>query len=272
MLIAQITDSHIKAGGKLAYGRVDTAGHLGRAVAHLNGLHLRPDVTVVTGDIGDFGDASEYAVAKELLDGLAMPYFIIPGNHDNADELRKAFPEHGYLPAGGFLNYTVEDHPVRLIGLDTTIPGAPGGLICAERLAWLAARLDEGDGRPTLIFMHHPPFVTGIRHMDVQNCAGAADFGLLVERHRDVRMVLCGHVHRDISVSWHGIVACIAPSPAHAVSLDFDPAGKSTYHMEPPACRLVHLSQDGELVAHLSYVGSFDGPHPFFDDTGGLLD
>ena len=271
MLIAQITDTHIKPGGRLAYGRVDTAGHLERAVEHLNSLPIRPDAVLVTGDIGDYGDADEYAIARARLDRLAMPYFIIPGNHDNRDEMRNAFHDHAYLPKEGFLHYVIEDYPVRLIGLDSMVAGAAGGDLGAARLAWLDARLDEADGRPTLLFIHHPPFLTGIRHMDADNCAGGDDFGRLVERYPDVGMLLCGHLHRDISVAWHGIVACIAPSPAHAVSLDFAPDGPPRYHMEPPACRLVHLAADGRLVAHLSPVGAFDGPHPFFDEGGADL-
>ena len=71
-----------------------------------------------------------------------------------------------------------------------------------------------------------------------------------------VNTILCGHVHRSVSVLWHGIEALIAPSPAHAVTLDFDPEGA-------PACRLVWFNDKGLLVNHLSYIGDFDGPHPF---------
>lgn len=73
-----------------------------------------------------------------------------------------------------------------------------------------------------------------------------------------MKTILCGHVHRSISVLWHGIEASIAPSPAHAVTLDFDPEGA-------PACRLVCFNDKGLLVNHLSYIGDFDGPHPFTD-------
>jgi Icc protein len=272
MLVAQITDTHIKPGGRLAYGRVDTAGHLGRAVDHLNGMAERPDVVLVTGDIGDAGIAAEYSVARSHLDRLAMPYFVIPGNHDSRDGLRESFVDHAYLPKQGFIHYVIEDYPVRLIGLDSTIPGKAGGMMCAERLEWLAARLSEGDGRPTLVFIHHPPFLTGIRHMDADNCAGGDDFGRLIARFPAVGMLLCGHLHRDIAVGWHGILACTAPSPAHAVSFDLSDEGPPRYHMEPPATRLVYLADDGRLVAHLSPIGSFDGPHPFFDATGKLVD
>jgi 3',5'-cyclic-AMP phosphodiesterase len=271
MIIAQITDMHIRAKGDLAYGRVDTAAYLATAVDHLNSLPTRPDVTLVSGDICDFGLAEEYAVAKSLLDRLAMPYFVIPGNHDRPDVMRQAFSDHEYLPDGEFLHYTIDDYTVRLIGLDTTVPEAEGGLICKARRHWLSHQLNEDRLKPTLLFMHHPPFLTGIQYMDAQNCGGADELGHLIAEHPQVQMILCGHVHRAISTVWYGTEVSIGPSPAHAVSLDFNPSKDVTFHMEPPACRLVHLSSEGQLVAHLSYIGDFDGPHRFRDDDDRLL-
>ena len=272
MIIAQLTDSHIRADDGLAYGRVDTKAFLARAVEHLNNLVPPPDVTLVTGDICDFGRPREYQIARQLLDRLAMPYFVIPGNHDHVDNLRASFEGHDYLPDVGFLHYVIEDYVVRLIGLDTTIPGEPGGEICEARRRWLSDQLNRNIVRPTLLFMHHPPFLTGIRHMDVQNCAGGAALGQMLAAYPQVKTILCGHVHRSISVLWHGIEASIAPSPAHAVTLDLDPEGPPAYHLEPPACRVVHLNDKGLLVNHLSYIGDFDGPYPFTDTDGKFLE
>src|SRR5438477_2286429 len=97
----------------------------------------RPDVAVVTGDLVDHGEPPEYEHLRALLAPLAMPVFVIPGNHDAREPLRAAFAADGYLPTDGFLQYAIEDYSVRLIGLDTLIPGQGGGLLCAEQLAWL---------------------------------------------------------------------------------------------------------------------------------------
>jgi len=115
MLVAQITDMHILAAGRLfhsprraipesdpCWSHIDTA-RIWRAVAELNALKPLPDVTVVTGDLTDHGSADEYANLRELLAPLRMPYFLIPGNHDDRDVLREAFSDHGYFPRGGFL-------------------------------------------------------------------------------------------------------------------------------------------------------------------------
>lgn len=272
MLIAQITDTHIKAGGRLAYGTVDSADKLARCVEHVNRLTSRPDIVLMTGDLVDAGRPEEYDVLRRLIAPLDMPIFVIPGNHDERGALREAFADHDYLPSGGeFLHYTVEDYPLRLICLDTTVPGEPGGLMCAERLAWLDARLGE-DRRPTAIFMHHPPFLTGIRNMDAQNCRNGAALGELLTRHPQVVRLLCGHVHRAIQLHWYGVTASIAPSPSHSVAYDLRDDAPHELVLEPPACEIHHWREDTGLISHLTFIGADDRRYPFYDADGKLID
>ena len=273
MLIAQVTDTHIKADGRLAYRKVDSAAALARCVAHLNRLDPRPDAAIFTGDLVDMGRPEEYAVLGRLLEPLAMPFYLVPGNHDERNALRAAFPGHAYLRRDPeFLHYTIDEYPVRMVGLDTVVPGQPGGELCERRLAWLDACLAQAPARPTLIFMHHPPFHTGIEHMDVQNCRNGEGLAAVLARHRQVFRLVCGHVHRCVALQWHGITASIGPSPSHAVALDLRPGGPSAFVLEPPACELHWWREDNGLVSHVSPIGDFDGPHPFFDAAGRLID
>lgn len=272
MIIAQISDTHIKPAGKLAYRRVDTAGHLARCVAHLLAMTSRPDVVLATGDLVDAGRPDEYRRLRHLLAPLPMPVFLIPGNHDDREALAAGFSDHAYLPQDGrFLQYVVEGYPVRLIGLDTLVPGENGGLMCGERLAWLDAQLAAAPDRPTVLFMHHPPFTTGIRHMDEQGLDGAEAMREVVRRHVQVERVLCGHLHRSIQVRWAGTVASTAPSTAHQVVLDLREDGPGMFALEPPACQLHLWRPDAGLISHTSYVGEFPGPYPF-REHGQLID
>ena len=93
MLLAQITDLHIKPRGRLAYRRVDTAACLELAVRQLAALTPRPDLVLVTGDLVDAGHPEEYGLLRELLAPLDMPLFLMPGNHDLRAPLRAGFPE-----------------------------------------------------------------------------------------------------------------------------------------------------------------------------------
>ncbi|HXZ01540.1 MAG TPA: phosphodiesterase [Stellaceae bacterium] len=272
MLIAQITDFHIKARGRIAYRVVDTAACLAAAVAALKALDPRPDLVVATGDLTDFGREEEYALLRELLAPLAMPVYLIPGNHDEREAMRRTFRGDGYFPAQGFLNYTVEDHPLRLVALDTVIPGESGGRLCAERLAWLDRTLASAPERPTMILMHHPPFQTGIAHMDAIGLDGADAFAAVLARHPRVERVLCGHLHRSIQAPiGRRAIASTAPSTAHQVALDLRPRGPAAFMMEPPGYQL-HLWRPATgVVTHTAVVGDFAGPYPFFED-GALID
>jgi len=263
MLIAQISDTHIKPEGQIAFDRVDTAALLARAVAHVNALQPRPDLVLVTGDLVDAGAPAEYARLKTLLVPLQMPFYLIPGNHDARDPLRAAFADHRYLPATGFLQYTVEDRAVRLIALDTLVPGKGHGELCAQRLDWLEARLAEQD-RPTILFMHHPPFDCGIAVMDSERLLDGVDrLAAIVQRHANIERVLCGHIHRSIQVRWAGTIAATAPSTAHQLALDLDPAAPLMFTMEPPGALLHQWRPGTGLISHLSFIGNYDGPHRF---------
>lgn len=263
MLIAQISDMHVKAPGKLLYKRIDTAAYLERAVAHVLKLDPRPDVVLATGDLVDGGTAEEYTFLYRLLLPLPMPVYLIPGNHDQRDTLRATFTNHAYLPRMGYLQYVIDDHAVRLIALDTLVTGKPYGELCAERLGWLEARLAES-ARPTILFMHHPPFDVGINAFDRSKLnVGGERFVDIVKRHPHVERVMCGHVHRPIQMRWAGTMASIAPSTAHQATLDLRAGAKLTMSMEPAGLALHQWRPGNGLVTHVSYVGDFAGPKPF---------
>lgn len=261
MIIAQLSDPHIAAPGALLYGRVDTADFLKRAVAEVNRLDPPPDIVVLTGDLVDKGEPVEYEHLRRLLAPLAMPVFVIPGNHDAREPLRAAFGADGYLPADGFLQYSVENYPVRLVALDTLIPGEGGGLLCAERLAWLDRALAGAPQRPTVLVMHHPPFPTGIERMDKSGLRGADALAAIVARHPQVERILCGHLHRAIDRRFAGTVAGTAPSTAHQIRLDIRSGASLRFMFEPPGYQL-HLWREGGLVTHTAVIGEWPGPFP----------
>lgn len=258
MLIAQISDTHIGLADKKAWTAAQAADGLADAVARINGFVPPVDAVLVTGDLVDDGTSSEYDRLRRILDRLDPPYFVIPGNHDARDAMRAAFADHGYLPTdGAFLHYTVEEFGLRLIGLDTHVPGAPHGEICAARRDWLAARLAERPEAPTLIFMHHPPFATGIAAMDRIGCHEADALAALIARHPQVERVTCGHVHRTVQTRWAGTAACIAPSTAGQIELTL-PGGPDTAYIHEPCGYLLHYWHEAAgLATHLRPIGDY---------------
>lgn len=269
MLIAHITDLHIRPRGKPAYRVSETNTLTERALDAVAALRPRPDVLVITGDLTDCGLAEEYAYLQSLLARLDLPVLVIPGNHDRRETLTASLKLAAQTVLdGGFVQFLADIGGVRLIGLDTLVPGQSAGALCETRLAFLENALAGADGKPVAIFMHHPPFDCGIGHMDnIRLLEGAAEFAEIVGRHPNIERVLCGHHHRPIQVRFSGTIAQIAPSVTHQVTLDLAPDGAATFHMEPPAYHLHSYRPGTGLVSHTAYVERFPGPYPFVLDA-----
>jgi 3',5'-cyclic AMP phosphodiesterase CpdA len=260
MILAQITDLHVDAGRRPRRSNAGPDAALDACVAHLNALDPPVDVVVATGDLVENGDAEEYGRLGEILYSLRAPIFLMPGNHDRYPTLRAGFSRHRYLHGDeGWIQYAVEDWPLRLLALDSVVPGESSGALCSGRLAWLHDRLEEQPDRPTAVFVHHPPFRTGMAEMDRIRLLGNADhFGRIVSRRPNVQRILSGHVHRPVHGLWHGTVASTAPSTAPQIALTLGAEGGAGYVLEPPSCHL-HLWDGNEgLITHVSFIGAFE--------------
>ncbi|HEX3464650.1 MAG TPA: phosphodiesterase [Candidatus Elarobacter sp.] len=237
VLIAQITDTHVRRKGDLLHHMIHTGRELRRAVEALNAAVPRPSLVVATGDLVDRGKPKEYKRLRKILGELEMPVFLVPGNHDDRAALREAFPEHAYLPPKGPLCYAVESRPVRLVALDTTRRArAPGGELDDARLDWLDRTLRAAPATPTLIAMHHPPFEIGLAPLDAQALRGRAELARIVAAHPQVARIVCGHVHRFHEALVGGATAVSIPSTAHQLILEATGGGLPyTVRVEPPA-------------------------------------
>jgi 3',5'-cyclic AMP phosphodiesterase CpdA len=265
MLIAQISDLHFLPKGMLGFGRIDVAGCLERAIDHLNALQPRPDAVLITGDLTNGSGANVWAELLGMLARLPAPIYPLPGNHDDREQMRAACAHLGLFGGDGPLCYVVDLGPLRLIGLDSLISGESPGLLGPEQLAWLDARLAEAPTTPALVALHHPPFRTGIDHMDAMMLLDGAALAEVIGRHPQVERVLCGHVHRMVQCRFAGTVGLITPGVVHAVQLTLT-GEPGRWVMEPPGM-LLHEWRDGRgLVSHLDFigpyeVGQFSDPH-----------
>ncbi len=256
MLIAQITDLHIGARGETFFGGYEPAGAVAGVVARLNALDPRPDLVLLTGDVTENPTPAAYAEARGLLAPLELPMAAIPGNHDNRDLFREVMLALGARVGDGrFLQLDFHAGPLRLIGLDTVEDAlAPGGRLCEERLQWAAARLDEEPERPTVIAMHHPPFATGIGGMDRIGCANGDALAAIVAGRRNIRRVLCGHVHRAVTADWAGTTATICPAVAWELRLDLHDDAAPVHQRQTPAFQLHRAAPDGHLLTHTVFM------------------
>jgi 3',5'-cyclic-AMP phosphodiesterase len=270
-IIAHITDLHIKPPGERAYREVDTAAALTRLIVQLKNVRPRPSIVVATGDLVDDASEAAYAHLDRLLAPLELPLAVIPGNHDNRDAVRRVFCGQRYARPSGPVNLLLALEWLDLFLLDSSVPGQPHGHLDAATLSWLDVSLAASEDRPALVFLHHPPFVTGIVHMDRQNLRNARELAAVVASHPRVRLVAAGHIHRAVTTVFAGVAATICPAPNHAVDLDLLDERAPAFRLEPPAFHL-HAwfagGRFGQLVTHLVPIGGFAGPHPFFDAQG----
>ena len=264
MLIAHISDLHIAEDGQNAYGEVPTAQNLACCVAHINQLQPAVDLVLVTGDITYAGLQSEAELAAELLGKLSAPYYIIPGNHDDRAVLRSVFEQRGCpATADNFINYVVDDFPLCCVALDTIVPGEPGGEVCAERAAWLEEQLERTAGRPTLIFMHHPPVKCGVLETDEDGFVGADLLGAVIEKYPNIERILCGHIHLTTHVRWRGTVISTAASMGLQLLLDLTLKLPSSFYKDAPCYQLHYWSPDRQLISHTVSLHEMEGPYLF---------
>lgn len=265
MLIAQLSDPHLCAPGTFYQGLVDSNAMFEAAIRRLAALDPAPDLVLLSGDVTEHAAPEEYRLARHLLAGIRQPVLAIPGNHDEREAFRAAFGDLGYLPVDGPLHFVAGGHgPVRVIGLDISVPGHHHGDFDAATAAWLEAALAAEPERPTLIMLHQPPIETGIRFIDTYRCFNGERLAAIVARYPAVERVLCGHVHRHISRRFGGSLLQTAPSTTTAIALRLAPGAEPASYLEPPAMLLHHWRPDVGMVTHHLPVEPGAGPLPFF--------
>ena len=251
MLVAQISDTHLLSPTSDQPAATLRADCLRRCVADIN--QQQPDAVIFTGDTTQHGQPDEYALLRELLALLEAPLYLVPGNRDDKEELRAAFSDHAGLPKDGeFLHYVVDDHELRLVGIDSTLAGERKGRFCRARQAWLDEVLGEQPDRPTLLFIHHPPFDVGDHYVGgyrrPEEAVALAD---IVSHRSQVAGLLCGHVHWPVEREWAGTSARIMPSVAIDVRKGVDEAEARGQ----PVYMLHRWSDETGLVSQARTVG-----------------
>ncbi len=268
MIIAQLSDLHIRPRGIPAARVVETNMMVERALAAVAGMKPRPDVVLVSGDVTECGRPEEYEMAAALFRRyLTMPVYVIPGNHDRRDNFRAGL---GHMPGvtedPDFVQYVVEDYPVRLVMLDSVVPEAGYGLLCPRRMGFLEETLAAQPEKPTMLVLHHTPMLTGSSGMDDIFLRNTEALGALLGRHPQVERILAGHHHRSIIGRLGGAIVIVAPAVVHQTELNLVPGTVDGLVMEPPAYQLhLHLP-DGAIATHTAYVERFPGPFPFVVD------
>ncbi|MEK9673903.1 MAG: metallophosphoesterase [Rhodospirillaceae bacterium] len=244
MLIAQISDTHLDPKSEHHAARIRD---LERTVAAINALDPLPDAVIHTGDMAHNGTPEKYALAHGILAGLKAPLHVVRGNRDQPDLLYDAFPSGRRIADGsGFLFYSVDDYPVRVLVVDTTNTQSNMGDFCAGRLDVLRSALAEQSDKPTVLAMHHPPFevMTSKYVRQFDDWDAVARLSGAIKDHAQVIRILCGHAHRDAG----GVIAGVAASSIPSVAIDLR-LGDFAPEMEESPLFQLHRFDDAGAVA-----------------------
>ncbi len=257
MKLIQVSDLHFVPPGTRLFG-LDPRARLAAAIADINQHHGDAELCLFTGDLADHGAPEAYQALRETLAALQLPYRLILGNHDDRGNFLRAFPE-APCDGDGFIQSVVASDAGDIVLLDTHEPGQASGSFCAQRQAWLKARLAEA-GRPVTLFMHHPPLDIGIPSLDriglvdKQGFAAAVTGALEGAGAAPIRHIFFGHVHRPVSGSWRGIPYAALRSLVHQVPFDLVTESPVPYDHAPPAYNVIFLNDEDTVVHHHEFL------------------
>jgi 3',5'-cyclic-AMP phosphodiesterase len=247
VLLAQLSDLHI--GGN--ENGVDPRPRLEAVVEAVRLLPNRVDAVLVSGDLTDDGAEAGYETAREILARFEMPVHVLPGNHDDRGRIRRAFG----LPGSGDepVNYSVGVGELRLVALDSNVPGQDPGAFPPGQLEWLDAELGAEPQRPTLLAMHHSPLATGNSAWDRINLLAAEREAVagVVGRHPQVRAIVGGHLHRVAASALAGCPVLSAPSTYLQAIPDFE-ADDVEFGGSPGFA--LHVLNDGVLSSQVEFL------------------
>lgn len=213
--IIQISDTHIVPEGELLHDRVDTAANLTAALDAVEKLATAPDAVLLSGDLTDTAAPAAYqrlrAIVESFGERTGIPVLYAMGNHDE----RAAF-RAGLLDTDGVepYDYTRMLGDLRLIVLDSTVPGKHHGELTDEQLSWLSEELSTSAPSGTVLALHHPPMDSPIPLMSEFAFHGA-DRLAEVLRGSDVRIVVSGHAHYPSAGLLGGVPVWISGASAY---------------------------------------------------------
>jgi 3',5'-cyclic AMP phosphodiesterase CpdA len=190
-------------------------------------------------------------VLAEAVADPPAPLYLLPGNHDHRAHLREAFPAHSYLPASGPLSFSIDHFPLRVVAVDQIVPGETHGLLTEAHAEWLDSTLAAKPDKPTIVALHHPPFLTHDMLFDNIGLLNADLFASVIARHPQVIRIVCGHHHRAAVGQVAHAPVIIAPSSSWSYGLAMYPGQQiAPKTAERPGWMLHVWTAKGGLASH----------------------
>jgi 3',5'-cyclic AMP phosphodiesterase CpdA len=242
--IVHLSDTHLLAGNRPLGGRFDTAGNLAQTLSAVERTGVRPDAIVFTGDLTDLGEPDAYAQLRDVVEPFARrldaPVVWVAGNHDERPALRSVLL--GAAPTQEPVTGVWHLNGLRLIALDTTVPGWHHGDLDDAQLEWLRAELSTPAPHGTIVALHHPPLPSHVPLFDILELRRQDELAAVLAG-SDVRVILAGHLHYSTSGTFAGVPVSVAAATCYTMNLQRPPA--SVNGMDAgQSFHLVHVYDD----------------------------
>jgi Icc protein len=219
-VIIHVSDPHYLAGGAKLGGRYDADANFARTLEAITAVHPNPDAIVVTGDLADLGEPDAYrrlrSAVEPVVEALGTTIVWVAGNHDERPALRQGLldQEPTLEPITGVWDLD----GLRLIALDTSVPGWHHGDLDQAQLGWLAGVLREPAPHGTLLAMHHPPLPSHVPLFDILELRHQDELASVI-RGSDVRGILAGHLHYSAHGTFAGVPVSVASATCYTMNV-----------------------------------------------------
>ena len=218
-VLVHISDTHLLDGRRL-FGSIDSDTPLRRLLERLVASGQQVDALVFTGDLADRAESGAYLRLRELVAPFALqlgaPVVWVMGNHDE----REPFSE---VLFGGPATAEPQDRVcdldgLRVIALDTSVPGYHHGELTPAQLEWLGNELASPAPKGTILALHHPPIPTPIELMGVIELQDQGALARVIEG-TDVRGLLAGHLHYSTFSTFAGVPVSVCAASCYTIDL-----------------------------------------------------
>lgn len=246
--LLHLSDTHLLGGGNRLYGTVDAESHLRELLDELESSQGRPEAIVFTGDLADRGEPDAYDRLRSMVEPVAArlgaQVIWVMGNHDDRGAFRRGLLAE--QASARPVDRVYDVHGLRVITLDSTVPGHHHGEVTGAQLDWLAEELSTRAPHGTILAMHHPPLPSVLDlavTVELRDQSGLAEvlFG------SDVRSIIAGHLHYSSTGTFAGIPVSVASATCYTQDLNV-PTGGTRGRDGARAFNLVHVY--GTTVLH----------------------
>lgn len=243
--IVQVTDAHLFREPDGVLAGVPTWPTFRAVLRKIERLHGDFDYLILTGDLAQDEALETYMMLREALGDWVGRCRIIPGNHDDRDNLRKAFPE--LFPQQDWpLTFSISTSGWKIIGLDSHLPGETMGRVDAGQLRWLKNELRADPGARILLFIHHPPISIKVEWLDEIGLDGASDLVDLIETSPQIRVVCAGHVHQ----AFKGKIGAADVYTTPSTCVQFGARREKSFDRKAAGYRTLRLDEDHRTEVH----------------------